>query len=55
MHLEFNVNMYAITWTHSEYRSLMEALEWSLCMALKHAEIQNYECWFPGHTRNMKV
>jgi len=47
--------MYAITWTHSEYRSLVEALEWSLCMPRKHTEIQNYECWLPGHTRNMKV
>jgi len=35
MHLEVNVEltyMYAITWTHSEHRSLVEALEWSLCM-----------------------
>jgi hypothetical protein len=58
MHLEVNVQltyMYAMTWTHSEYRSLVEALEWSLCMPQKNTEIQNYECWLPGHTRNMKV
>jgi len=56
--LEVNVEltyMYAITRTHSEYRSLVEALEWSLCMPWKHKEIQNYVCWLPGHTRNMKV
>jgi len=38
--LEVNVEltyMYAITWTHSEYRSLMEALQWSLCL---HESIQ---------------
>ena len=58
MHLEVNVeltDMYAITWTHSEYRPSVEALEWSLCMPQKHTEIQNYECWLQGHTRNMKV
>jgi hypothetical protein len=52
MHLGVKVEltyMYATTWTHSEYRSLLEALEWSLCMPWKHMEIQYYKCWLPGH------
>lgn len=58
MHLEVNVEltyMYATTWTHSEYRSLVDASEWSLCMPRKHTEIRNYERWLPRHTRNTKV